>query len=414
MSHRPGLCVAALLMMLLGGPAVSQASEWGPPDTVRVAPPAAPVPYRSRAESLASVPGRLLYLPAWAALGIARGASIAVWDWRLPERAAAALTFADGRVGIRPESSTQIGTGARLFYRASSAHFEVTTSVGRDGTERQHHLFRVESTVWSLDGGVEREPEERFYGIGMDTRTTDLTRFTQERAKISLSTHRRLNEHVSVSAAAGYRQTRVGPPDGVGPVLPLSGTIFGVGTTTGFVEINASTRLEFVDHPGSPRHGYILRSGVGLHRAIDAPASYVSVNLAGERFLELFHGRAVSVRVGTDWRLPLGHDEVPFFDLATVGGNQVVRGFQRGRFRDRGAAIAALMYKVPVWRRLDALWFYEGGRTFSGVDEVSVRGWRRSWGTGMRLYVPSRLLFEQRVAFSDEEWRLLFLARTDF
>ena len=72
--------------------------------------------------------------------------------------------------------------------------------------------------------------------------------------------------------------------------------------------------------------------------------------------------------------------DVPFYELASVGGNRFVRGFQRGRFRDRGATFATAVCKVPVWRLLDGLWFYEAGRTYSSFDSVSLRRWETSWG----------------------------------
>lgn len=411
---RRRLLGAMLCVLTWTGDVRATSQQWSTPDTTRLEPPMGVVPYRSKSESLAALPGRVIYLPVWALIGVTQGAAVVLWDWRLPERTAAALTFADDRVGLRPESSTQIGTGLRAFYRHPLARVEVTSSFGRNA-ERYHHLLKIAGRAWLLDAGIQREPGESFYGIGMGSSARDRRRFTQARSHLALSTRHRLNAHAQVTASVGYRQVDVSEPAEDGrSLLEIVRPPPGLDDETRLIDLDVTTRFEFVDRPGSPRHGYIARTGIGLHRALDAPLSYVSAHVAGERFFELFERRTLSLRVGGDWRMPLGDDEVPFFDLASIGGNQVVRGFQRGRFRDRGALVSMLVYKVPVWRLLDSMWFYEGGRTFARIDDLTLRGWRRSWGTGLRLYIPSRVLFEQRVAFSDEEWRLLFLARADF
>lgn len=387
----------------------ASADAWAVPDTTRIT-PSGPVPTRSTVETAVSLPGKVLYVPAWGAFALARGLAVAVWDWRLPDRAAAALTFADGRLGVRPESSTQIGTGARAFYRHRLARLDVVTSFGRQATERRYHLFELQGTGWRVDGGYRREHDESFYGVGMAAPKAARERFAHEQLGLRLSVPYQL-DGVQITWRAGVRSVAVEVRDAVASDVAM---LPGGASTTRLIDAEVAVRLQSVDRAGSPRDGQILRAGAGLHVAVDDPLSYISMHAACEHFMDLFYRRALSMRIGTDWRVPLGNDEVPFFDLASVGGNQFVRGFQRGRFRDRGSVVGAIAYKVPVWRMLDSILFYEGGRTFHEINHLTFRGWRQSWGTGMRLYVPNRMLFEQRVAFSSEEWRLLFLARTDF
>ena len=72
------------------------------------------------------------------------------------------------------------------------------------------------------------------------------------------------------------------------------------------------------------------------------------------------------------------------------------------------------MYKFPVWKRLDGRVFYESGRTFHDPDDVALNGWKDSWGGGLRLWARHAVVFEQSVARSTEQTRLLFAFSTIF
>ena len=105
---------------------------------------------------------------------------------------------------------------------------------------------------------------------------------------------------------------------------------------------------------------------------------------------------------------------MPFYDLASVGGELFVRGFQRGRFRDRGAAFTTVTYRFPVARFLNASLFYETGRTFHHPGDISLGNWHPSFGAGARAWVPRGIVFELNFIRSSEEARVLFSFDTVF
>lgn len=381
-----------------------------------------PVPYRGGLERAAALPGRLLYAPFWLTLEGGKLLAAAVWEQHALERMSALLTTADGRSGVRPLSNTHLGTGARLFHRhPSGATVGLLSTFGRDPAERRHHRLSVALPAAAgravLAAQLLREPGESFYGVGMDSERRDRTRFTHEVATVELQWTRERGP-VDLHTRLAYRAAHIHRAgDGAAHTIDAYGpdALPGLHDAARHVVATVAVRGEFVDVPGSPRNGNISLVQAGAFAAVDgSDLSYLSLLAVSEQYRELFYGRAVSLRGGLDWRVPFGDDAVPFYDLASVGGNLFVRGYQRGRFRDRGAAFAATRYKFPIWKRLDGTLFYEAGRTFSGVDEMSLRRWRSSWGGGVRVWVPRGVVFDQWVAFSDEEWRLLFSFRTDF
>jgi outer membrane protein assembly factor BamA len=173
-------------------------------------------------------------------------------------------------------------------------------------------------------------------------------------------------------------------------------------------------RREVVDVPGSPTRGNRTRVTLAYHRALDEKFSHLGFSAVSEQFVELFDRRTASVRLGMIWRHAPGDDRVPFYNLAYLGGIENIRGYTRGRFRDRGALSGGITYKYPIWRVVDGTLFYESGRTFHALDEIAFDHWASSVGFGLRVWVPDGLVFEQLVARSDEELRLLVNFKTVF
>jgi outer membrane protein assembly factor BamA len=77
------------------------------------------------------------------------------------------------------------------------------------------------------------------------------------------------------------------------------------------------------------------------------------------------------VRTGTALR-GTGDREIPFTELASLGGLDTMRGFLAGRFLGDSTLEATLSYRYPVWSILDAEIFTGVGNAFEGhygIDE---------------------------------------------
>jgi hypothetical protein len=62
-----------------------------------------------------------------------------------------------------------------------------------------------------------------------------------------------------------------------------------------------------------------------------------------------------------DWRFDPYDNDIPFYHLASLGGTEILRGFERGRFRDNGVDYTVGTYKFPVWELIEGTLFYESG-----------------------------------------------------
>jgi outer membrane protein assembly factor BamA len=82
-------------------------------------------------------------------------------------------------------------------------------------------------------------------------------------------------------------------------------------------------------------------------------------------------------------------DAVPFFDLPSLGGSQLLRGYERGRFRGKLALLSTLEYRYPVQEGMAAYLFADAGRVYASWQELSpqpLRDVRLGFGGGLQIY----------------------------
>ena len=147
----------------------------------------------------------------------------------------------------------------------------------------------------------------------------------------------------------------------------------------------------------------------GLLRPFLAPREILGLRQARIRHAAPGEQRVLGLRLVGELAHPVGESAIPFTELTTLGGHQLMRGFLTGTFRGRSSLAATLEYRYPVWSFFDGSIFYEVGNVydqlFEGFEPASLRS---SFGLGFRT-VQSRnvsldLLFALGTSRFDEEF----------
>lgn len=405
---------------------LSLAHESTKSDSSRAVPRRRIIAHRSTGEEVAAFPGMLVYLPIHGAfLALEYGVS-AIWEDRIFDRYKAWLTTTDGRAGVRPLANSTSGAGIRFFHRDMMLKGDARLLARWGGWPRQDYLFtlswpdgRLVPGSLTFAGQYRNRPKELFYGIGPNVLKSSANDFLQEDILVQFIYRQRSSRVVAVGVDANYHSVDI--RSGQNPALPNTDSLFTEKTLTGlanrgdFAEGAVFLRVQFLDHPGYPTRGNLSFFRLGYNRSVDDDAfSNLRLTAISEQFLELFYDRVVSLRLGTDWTVPVGDSGVPFYGLASIGGEELLRGFPRGRFRDRGVVFATATYKFPIWRVLNGFIFYETGRPFHHPRDFSFRDWKDSLGGGLRVWDQNGPVFEVLVARSSEQLRLIFNFNTGF
>jgi outer membrane protein assembly factor BamA len=116
--------------------------------------------------------------------------------------------------------------------------------------------------------------------------------------------------------------------------------------------------------------------------------SWVSYSGTAAGFVDLTGtARVLSLTIATIFVDPMTGrgDQIPFNELAQLGGVGFMRGYIPSRLIDRSAAVATLGYEWPVWSFLDATLQASTGNVFGPhLEGIELGKLRLSSGVGLR------------------------------
>jgi hypothetical protein len=82
--------------------------------------------------------------------------------------------------------------------------------------------------------------------------------------------------------------------------------------------------------------------------------------------------------------------DVPFFELAQMGGDSQMRGYYEGAYRDKTLIDGQIEYRMPVWNIFGVVAWMGLGRVAPSYAQMSWTGIHLSYGGGLRIRVDSK------------------------
>jgi hypothetical protein len=363
-----------------------------------------------------------LYLPKVATEVVqspVRGSLWAYDHWQLNDLYFRTFYNDDRTIGLIPTATYGTGlgltVGAKFLLRDRLGYGEhLSAHVTYGGTYhtsdalslRSGHM--VEGVELGVDGNFDRRPTDSFYGIGngdgspappmlVDPVTDPLAFHTQYRtqelraaafANTRLYQDLRFVIHGDVTQISTSHATSGTPIEDVYDPMTLPGYQQDVSHVYGELELRYDSRR--AESRWEPRKIYsegslasvyggrvfgISNSPDFWHYGTDLQ-QYLRVGEGPRRFVIRLHGDAVSG----------SRNELPFVELPYLGGDTFLRGYDFQRFRDRIAAVGSVSYLWDVGHYVDAYLFFDGGRVYSGYDNLTFSGMRAGYGLGFETH----------------------------
>ncbi|MGH7493975.1 MAG: BamA/TamA family outer membrane protein [bacterium] len=75
----------------------------------------------------------------------------------------------------------------------------------------------------------------------------------------------------------------------------------------------------------------------------------------------------------------------PFYELPALGGQNRMRGYFQGRYRDKNYVTGQVEYRTPVWWRIGAVAFWGLGDVSAKTRDLKLRDFKHSYGAGLRV-----------------------------
>ena len=250
--------------------------------------------------------------------------------------------------------------------------------------------------------------EGHFYPDGNDAKKEDKTIFKLRQLNVGARGSRPLFGDVEGDVLGRFYFSKGNQSDRTGEKIPV--TTPGVDTTVNAFEIQPGLRYDSRDNPFSPLKGSLFDAELSYtHQINDDDFRYWGYTVEARKYLPLYRGNRILVLRGLFGKLePVGDREIPFYELNILDVDHGLRGFERGRFRDRGRMNFNVEWRYPVWERLTGTLFFDTGRVFRHYSDISNGDFQYSGGVGFRFATTRQFAFRLQIAISDDRVLAIF------
>lgn len=244
-----------------------------------------------------------------------------------------------------------------------------------------YNIFLREE-AWLLKGEARyRNFPDRYYGVGNTTPEEAMERYSYSLFNFKILGMKKVREQMFVGLDFQYANEYGFELDQEGQLTlgEVTGYNGGVGVGVGGV-FTWDTR----DNVVNAHEGFLLEFSTFFDDAVfGSDFDFINLNATYNRYFELKENHILATNlVGV-----FNFGDVPFLDMAKAGGDDILRGYARNRYRDNNLVAFQTEYRFPVWWRFGATVFAGAGDVFRQPEDVSWKTVKYSYGVGFRFTV---------------------------
>jgi hypothetical protein len=374
-------------------------------------------------EELVSLPGYVVYAPLKFVFEFQKFLIQQAFETRIIEgniitEVVDVFISNDGRRGIIPTYSSSAGGGLKFYQRgwiSPKSKLSLSATMGLRGRQRYQLKFknvefgpRVNSQLLVK---YHFQSDESFYGIGPASSSGDRTNFANKFITADLNVGVQVGGNNRIGIIAGFDRNDIS--HGRNKRYPSTTDIASFAALPGMEGEVKMGRLQLEiyhdsrNHPGRPTTGVeaILRGDV-YQQVGDDKYGFSQLYADASYYFHLFFNRALKVRFAGELRDPFKNRQIPFFYLSELGRSETIRGFTRGRFRDRDMILGSVEYIYPIWERINAHLFFDTGTVSPNILKYfDTAGLKNGYGIGFSVWDNEGILGNFATAHSSDGFR---------
>ena len=313
-------------------------------------------------------------------------------------------------VSYSPETHLGLGAFGIYFFRLSD---ELATtrpsSVAVVGLYTTRHQAIVElipelywdDERWHLWTKLDfRSFPDSFWGIGNHTPSSAEERFEQVSYRMRAWLRHRIFEelYVGVRNETQYLSVTEVQENGLFDTLAIPGE--GGGWTVG---LGVTVGWDWRDNAVDTRSGGLYQlTAMTWHPAFFSDYEFSRISMDLRHFVPLGSTHTIGFQVYSE--VNVGH--VPFQQMALLGGQDLMRGYFQGRYRDTAMLVGQAEWRFPIWWRFRGVLFAGAGDVTHHLRDYAEHGLKVAGGGGLRfsLNEQERLNLRVDVGASPESW----------
>lgn len=325
-------------------------------------------------------------------------------------------------IALSTETSWVFGAGGAYIFKTSKKDLNLRTStmpllllytlkdqilagIGANiFLPKEKYIIRFENTY-------SRFPD-KFWGIGNNTPADDEESYTFNQFFINPAISRKVKRNLFAGLGIEYQHVFNIKYDSGGNFE--KDKVIGIYNETEYNVFGLSALITYDsrNHAYTPNRGSLFRvrySTFNQTRASDY--NFQSLDIDFRKFIQLMPRHILAVQ----YYGLMTFGDVPYRNLAQLGGSMMMRGYYQGRYRDKMIMSAQAEYRFPVVWRFGAVAFASAGQVADNMSQFNFPRMHYAAGGGVRFSVLPSENFNLRVdAAYGDRWNVYVLLTESF
>jgi hypothetical protein len=285
-----------------------------------------------------------------------------------------------------PETGVAGGAAALYLYRDSTSPRASAITADIIYTQKKQFIAEISGDQYFDEGRYRlvtdlffQKYPNKFFGVGNNTSESNEETYTPQTFFFKVVLYRNFSSHINFGPMVRYenismRETASG---GILAKGLLSGSRGGIVSGIGVVA-NWDSR----DNTFAAEYGSFYQVMALFYRsAFGSDYRYNDIQFDLRNFFRTFSDHVFAVQGAGEFT----DGDAPFQSYARFGGQNILRGYFDGRYRDKNAVALQAEYRIPVWWRIGVVGFAGIAQVADRVNSLALDRFWFAGGMGIRF-----------------------------
>ena len=301
-----------------------------------------------------------------------------------------------------PESDFSVGAAAILTFRLlqeEGTNLSSITLGGYYSVKNQYNIalnpeIYFAHNQYLVFGVVEfGRIVDKFWGVGINTDDTGNADYAKNVFRVQLTGQTEIVKRLKVGLMYEFNNTLILEKRNNGFLLNDQVTGSNGGKIAGLGISLAWDSRDDVIYPSTG--GYYKFDYIEFHTAVASDFDFRRITIDLRRFFSLKTNHIIGIQA---YGKIVGGDP-PFYELAALGGGQLMRGYYEGRFRDKYYTALQSEYRATPWGKFGYAAFLGYGTVADDFSGFRLKDFKYSYGAGLRYAIQEEDKLNVRVDF---------------